>query len=294
MNSMRLRQAMWLSSLATCFAVVGVGCGPHDSTGVGNPGLTQEEQALVIDGNDSNAAGDTASSLMSVPLLAIRKKTDVATADSAAGFATLSTLAFTSGCASADRVANVVTYTFTSCTGPFGLVQTSGKLIATFTVKAAGGAEIDITSDALTLNGVPATQTGHATITFTSDTAKQTVWTGSFEGRTPRGRPVHHEAAYTIGYDPATSCVSLDGSATSTVDLALPKLEHGVTTTITGYVRCGKRTVCPQAGVVDVANLNPAAKVHDVHVQFVGGPQAQVTVTRTEGKKTFTVALACD
>ena len=40
-------------SLSSCMALFGVGavaCGPQDSTGVGNPGLTQDEQALVTDG----------------------------------------------------------------------------------------------------------------------------------------------------------------------------------------------------------------------------------------------------
>ena len=284
----------FLRALSAAALLAAVGCGPQDSTGVGNPGLTQDEQALVTDGNDSDSAGDIASSIMSVPLLAITSDKEITTADVAAGTATFSTKFFTSGCVTADRAVGVVTYTFTNCAGPFGFAQANGKLIATFTVKSAGSLDLDLTSDGFTVNSTPVTETGHATVTFTSPTTKQTVWTGSFEGRTPKGRPVHHDAAYTIGYDTVSSCVSLDGSATTTVDLALPKLEHGVTTTIAGYVRCGKRTVCPNSGVVDVVNLVPGAKVHDVHVMFLGGPSAAVTVTRPEGKKTFTIPLTCD
>ncbi|MEO7093502.1 MAG: hypothetical protein ABI175_09645 [Polyangiales bacterium] len=298
-NKMRFLRATTVSSFVSLAGLLAVACGPQDSTGVGNPGLTQDEQALVTDGNDSNSAGDTASSIISIPMLGIGKKDDIVTADLAAGFGVAGVKGPVFGaCTTTTRDANVVTYEFLDCIGPFGFLNLTGKLVATYTVTSPGSVDIDVTSTALTINKTPIVETGHATVSFLSDGSKQIVWNGQFDGTTPRGRPVKHGAAYTIGIttDPkdTTTCVALDGSATTTVDLGVPKLEHGVTTTISGYLRCGARTVCPKSGTVDVVNLTPGAKVHDVHVQFLGGPQAQVTVTRADGKKTFTVPLSCD
>lgn len=256
------------------------------STGVGNPGLKTEEQALVDDGNEGNSAGDTASSIVSIPALAISAPSELADPATAAATATFSTKFFTGGCATADHVAGsaVVTYTFTNCTGALGLAQLKGQLVATFTpAPTGGGMRVAITSSGLTLNGIAVTQSATATLSFVG-AARKIVWDGKYDSFTRKGLPVSHAASYTIEVD--SSCVSLDGSSSTT--LGSGAATRTFTTTIAGYRRCGTRVHCPESG--DVTLDTPKGLKLLVH--FEGGPHA--LVSNLADGRSIDIALSCE
>jgi hypothetical protein len=284
MNTIHFLRAMSLSSLLA-LAFVAPACGPQDSTGVGNPGLSQDEQALVNDGNESSESGDTASSLVAAPVFAITKPSELDTVDSATTVASLSRTVFLpSGCATADRVGAVVTYTFADCSGPLGLLHLKGTIIATFSAGAPGSVSVHVQSESLTLNDVPVEETADATISFSGST-KITHWTGLFKGTTPRGFPVTHTATYDIQSDTSTSCIQIDGNASTTI--RRDGADHGIKTSVTGYVRCGKRTACPTSGTFVFSTLDDKIKLT---VTVVPGGHIEITTPRGKVKD---YPLAC-
>ena len=81
-----------LRKLLFAAVVHSIGCSsPQDSTGVGNPGLTTQEQALYDDGDEGRKAGDIASALAFVPHAAITEPGQIATTDGAARSTTATT-----------------------------------------------------------------------------------------------------------------------------------------------------------------------------------------------------------
>lgn len=269
----------FLRAVSAAALLAAVGCGPQDSTGVGNPGLTQEEQALINDGNEASESGDTASSLVAAPIFAITKPAEIATEDTATGVAALSRTVFLpSGCATADRAGLVVTYTFADCSGPLGLVHVEGKLIATFSAGAPGAVMVHVQSDALRLNKIDVEETADAVISFSGST-KLTHWTGLFKSTTPRGYPVSHTATYDVQSDPSTGCIQIDGSSATTI--TRDGGEHGLKTTVTGYVRCGARTACPSSGTFVFSTLDDKVRLT---VTFLPGGVVEITTPRGKVK----------
>jgi hypothetical protein len=277
---MRLSKVVF--ALALAGAVAHCGSTPHDSTGVGNPGLTQEEQALVADQDDANDARDTASGLMSIPVLAINKAGEIADAETASGVATFSkNLFFPTGCATGEKTgAGQVTYTFapkdgTACSGPLGLVAVAGKLIVQFRAKGAGSVAFDVTSEALTIGRTPITQSGSGDISF-SGTTRTLVWSGGFNGTTPRGFVVDHSASYTVQQDLSAGCITIDGSGTTT--LTERGVARGLTTSVNGYLKCGARNACPTKGILTFTGLGP--RTFTMKLTFLGGRRASITTPR--------------
>lgn len=269
-------------------ALVFGGClAPQDSTGVGNPGLTTSEEALVADGDDGTKAGDSASAIVAVPMLALGPG-DLADAPTAAARVTSGTpVLFSSGCVTTARDANKVTLTFNNCGGRLGLAGVKGQLVATYTVSAPGEIAVAISTEpGFTAEGLGrdlrpltfnVTLTGTALIKFEAGTRK-IRWNGNYSASVATFL-LTHEPSYDVVFDEAKGCVSLDGVATTNRDKP-----NAVTTTIAGYVRCGPKNICPNAGgkvthtrVADGAQLT---------IEFLGGTSARVT-----GPKRGTVVL---
>lgn len=272
---MNLRRSLSSLAVVTSFAAIAgsacfwlPGC---NSTGVGNPGLTQEEQALVDDGSDSSEAGDTSSSIVSAPLLAITRPAEIVDENTASSTAAYSTGAFFPvGCRTSVKTGTTVTYTFDHCTGPLGLLEISGEVVVKFAARTGGGLDIQFDSVGLTLNGKPVTQTARVGIGF-SGTTKTVTSKGTFTGTTKRGYPIVHNTDYAIVSDSTSGCVEIDGS--SATDITRPDVVVHLTTVISGYKRCGARNACPQSGTVTFTN----AKKLSVTLKYLGGRSVEIT-----------------
>jgi hypothetical protein len=270
-------------ALALALAASAAGCSsPEGSTGVGNP-LSVQEQALVDDGADGLDAGSVSSAVVALPLLAIQKQTELASADVAAGTATASVAAFfPQSCRTASRSGNVVTYTLTACTvGPLGLATLSGTLTATFTAGASGSVDVAIQSGSdLALDGVPVTESATANVAIAASGARTITWKGGYTSKTPRGRAIQHDAQYVVQTD-GNGCIDLDGTATSSVG------GRALRTDTAGYKRCGGKAQCPSAGELTFTDTQLGLSLK---LDFLGGTSA--VVVRPNGDR-VEIALRC-
>lgn len=141
-------------------------------------------------------------------------------------------------CVTSTADGDTVTYVFTDCAGPYGLVHVNGTLVITFTVRL-NGVRLEASSTDLTVNGASLSIAAEAE--WSEDGTANTLevaTTGSATG--PRGATITREGDYTVGWDEGSSCMSLDGSWSTT--------SGGLTwtTSVSGYSRCGEG--CPAAG----------------------------------------------
>lgn len=277
-----------------------VGC---NSTGVGNPPrgpdeLSTQESELVADGGDGNRAGDGASSLVSIPLLAFKTAEQLATSDGAAAVGEWSRLAFQpSTCVTATRAANVVSWQFTDCQGPFGLAQLSGKLTATYTARAPSSLEVVIKSEGMKLasaEGVSLVAAdvsidATAILSITATGTQHVSWQGLYTVTLPAKR-IDHQAAYEVT---RAECLQLAGTATTTLTDARGK--RAVTTTLTDYERCGDRRACPKTGTLTIDGNRSDAGAADfwVTIEFLGGQAIEVTSSQWPEPRTIVKGLRC-
>jgi hypothetical protein len=256
------------------------GClNPQDSTGVGNPGLTQTEQALYDDGDEGRKGGDVASAIVAIPHLALTAPADIDTQDKAAALGEFGKLAFTpDGCVTSMRALNVVTFDFKDCTYKLGYGHVSGRLEATYVRDTTGAVTIAVKTigPAFTLETfnkrlepitITITITGTATVQFAGGT-KRVSWVGQSSGTGPLGT-MNQESSYDTSV--AASCLDVDGVTKTQFPGG-----RGVETSIVGYRRCGPKTACPLAGKVTSTALLDKTKT--ITIEFLGGRNVRVTV----------------
>jgi len=283
------------------------------STGVGNPdddaginedsGLSSTEQALVEDGNESLDIGDIGSAIASVPLISVLIKDDILDGATAATRGTRSALDpkfgrdaiyLPSTCVTATAVGNVATFTFTGCDIPaFFFKGVTGTITATYNPITATQVQVSIDSK-LTMSllkkkdgtysaPIAITQSGSATISFELGVRKQS-WNGHFEGTTPSGRKITHDAVYTWMKDYVTKCVEIPvGASTDTIESP----SRGLTVSISDYKRCGPPDKCPESGTLVFTDK---ASGLSVTIRFLGGQAARVT---GPVGRAFEITLAC-
>ena len=182
------------------------------------------------------------------------------------------------GCVVATRTGNTVTYVFTNCTGPYGLVKLNGTVVAVYTPHAGGGVQAVVTSTGFKAN--EATFDLNATVIGTeTNGVKKAQVTARSEGTGPRGGTFTRDGAYTATYDPASECVTLDGSWQTKAGL-----RQG-STVVAGYQRC--KGSCPAAGgSITHTNARGGATV----LTYDGSATATWT---TAAGRTGTLALRC-
>lgn len=272
-------------SLLRCLLplVLLAGCsGPQDSTGVGNPGLTQTEQALYDDGDDSRKASDVVSALSSVPHLGLKDPSNLDTPDKAAAIGEFgSKLAVgPSTCLTTVRAANVVTFTFKDC-AYLGYTRVNGTLEATYAAgPSAGTATITLDSKKpFTLETydrkldpivIDLTLSGTVQLQITAS-SKQIGWSGTYSATGP-GLSLTHTPAFksTRSTVDAESCVTLDGESTTTINA------RSLSTTVTGYRRCGTSRACPDAG--GKVTFTVPGTPRFLTIEFLGGRHTRVTL----------------
>lgn len=172
-----------------------------------------------------------------------------------------------------------VTYVFSGCSGPWGLLRMHGTVIARYT-RAPNGITVEVTTDDLRANR--ATVDYHATATITGDAAgnRAMTWKAELSGTTARGRAFERTADWSARWKVGNTCIAVDGTAEGNVT------GRPVRTTVEGLSRC--RGECPQrGGVVTVTNT---ATNKTLRIEFEGGNRA--TFTAANGRET-TIVLAC-
>lgn len=270
----------WLRGLLPVLWMVGCAGKAQDSTGVGNPGLSQTEQALYDDGDDSRRASDVASALMTVPHLALSDPKQLDTPDGAAAVGEFGRLAFTpKECVTTARAANVVTFTFSDCTYLLGYAKVNGTLEATYAAgPSAGTATIKVLSKKpFTLEAynrdlqpviIDVSIDAEAKVQFVTS-GKRVDWNGTYTATGP-SFTLTHKPAYTstkVTTD-TESCVTLDGNASTTIDA------RTVTTDVSNYRRCGPSKACPEAG----GKVTFTGGSGFVTIEFLGGRHTRVTL----------------
>ncbi len=177
------------------------------------------------------------------------------------------------GCVVATTSGATATYQFTSCRGPYGLVNVNGSLTARYVARTATGWTVQVTG-ALQANSTTLRPDVTATVSSAGATRTATMTlAGGGTGR--RGVEYTNRGTYTATWD--GTCFGINGSVTSTSSSA-----GAVTFTASNYRRC--RGACPDAGGV----VSVSGESGTVTVTYSGGATAMVT-----GARTSTVRLFC-
>jgi hypothetical protein len=226
-----------------------IGCG---STGVGNPGISQKDQALVDDGTSALDAGDTASSLNSLTTLALRDPALFVDDQTVATLVQERTPLYfePAGCLVTSRDAATVTFSFDGCrTGAFGLIELSGEMVATYAV--------DDSSVGISLGTRPEIELGATRIILESEnlltlsgSSSTLVGNGRYQATRTQRPDIDHASTYLATYESNTQCLHLDGTATTLFDDG-----RGVETSLSDYLRCGPRGTCPTSGELVLTRL---------------------------------------
>lgn len=179
------------------------------------------------------------------------------------------------GCLATQRNGATVVYTFTNCTGPYGLVNLNGTVNATFSNVTPTARTVTVTGE-VRANRFTLRPNASAQITYMGTTRLATV-TLMGGGTSPRGNTWTNAGTYMTSWN--GTCLGLSGRVTSTANGA------SVTVDVSNYNRC--RGGCPDAGGrVTVTSSRGAS----VSVSYSGG--ATATLTGTRGRSS-TVALYC-
>ncbi len=227
--------------LALGLAVVS-GCGleVHDEP------LSVEGQAIVADASDVDPSTAFSVWLSVIPALSFEGTTPVTFDKVVAEQANAPTFFQPKGCVGVDREANVVTYSFDQCTGPWGLIKLSGAEQATFAPGAnAGALTVSLASQGLTENGAPIEHAATVGIDVGGPT-KRIDWSGTFTGMSVLGKHVSHEADLHIAITGAATdtCVTVNGTTSSTIGL------RGIDRSFQNFARCGAINACPTGTIV--------------------------------------------
>jgi hypothetical protein len=171
------------------------------------------------------------------------------------------------GCVTATENQNVVTYALNDCTGPYGLVHVTGTVVATFSADSAG-IHAELQTNNLHINGATMTLDSKADYTVNGPAKSLTVntdgsGTGSF------GNTITRSGKYTLTWNDATACATLDGAWSTGIDNAT------WSTSISNYAQCVAH--CPTSGVL--SHTGGLSKVTWT-VTFDGSAQAKWTSSR--------------
>jgi hypothetical protein len=199
-----LSTVVFSSSLVFTACAATPGNDPSNSTGTVS---ADEDAASAVDAADSaSAEGD----LMMAAVDGSDAGGLLAAAVSAKISANVSARFTPSGCATITPGADALAIKFNDCTGPRGLVHITGELDLTASI-AKGAITVKGASTDLKLNGADLDVDATATYAVTASGPTLTVTTAT-TGTGPRGNAVDHNGDYTIAWDPATACRSLDGT----------------------------------------------------------------------------------
>ena len=190
----------------------------------------------------------------------------VATASSAAAASAVAASVghyFPNGCATASASGNVVTFKLNDCTGPLGLVGSTGTVTATLNV-VSNSVQVQLSGNDISANGATVNLSTSGTLTATASGQKTLQANSQTSGTGPDGNNIMHSGMYTLVWPTGTGCATINGTLTGSGTSA------GTTTQITNYVACTNK--CPQSGMT-VSSFNGGS----VTLSFNGSTSAQCT-----------------
>ncbi len=232
-----------------------------------------------LDAEDYNAAADgmDGANVTSSVLAVVSEPASAAMTAEAAAMASsqrASTFFQPAGCVVATPSGATVAYTFTNCTGPYGLVRVNGTVNATFSNRTATGWTVRVTGE-VTMNRAVHRPDATSVVSFTGSTRTAMV-TVNGSGTGPRGVAYANAGGYTTTWD--GNCLGVNGAVTVTAN------GQSLTVTASNWRRC--RGECPQAG----GSVSISAPGGSATIAYSGG--ATATATNARGR-TATVALFC-
>jgi hypothetical protein len=171
---------------------------------------------------------------------------------------------FPNGCAAATASGNIVTFTLNNCSGPLGLVASSGTFTATLNV-VGNTVQTQLTGNNLKANGATINLSSSGTFTVvnglkTLQANPQSTGTGAY------GNTLMHMGMYTLVWPTGTGCATINGSFSGLGNFS------GTSTQITNYLAC--TNMCPQSGMT-VSSFNGGS----VTLTFNGSSSAQCSAS---------------
>lgn len=130
-----------------------------------------------------------------------------------------------SSCATISQQGATVTVTYDDCTGPRGLVHVTGTLTVELSVSATGVIGAHATATGLQVNQATLDIDADATYAVSGTSHVLTV-SSTGEGTGPRGNAIEHKGDYTITWDTASQCGSIDGQWSTDITTAVATAER--------------------------------------------------------------------
>jgi hypothetical protein len=172
---------------------------------------------------------------------------------------------FPNGCATATASGNVVTFKLNDCTGPLGLLATSGTVTATLNV-VGNSVHVQLSGSNVSANGATLNLATTGILTATASGQKTLQANSQTSGTGPGGNNIMRTGMYTLVWPTGTGCATLNG----TLSGIGAGVYAGTSTQITNYVTCTNK--CPQSGMT-VSSFNGGS----VTLLFNGTTNAQCT-----------------
>jgi hypothetical protein len=172
---------------------------------------------------------------------------------------------FPNGCATATASGNVVTFKLDNCTGPLGLVGSSGMITATLNI-VSNSVQIQLAGNDISANGATLNLATSGTLTATASGQKTLQANSQTSGTGPGANNIMHTGMYTLVWPTGTGCATLNGTLSGIGSGTYA----GTMTQITNYLACANK--CPQSGMT-VSSFSGGS----VTLSFNGSTSAQCT-----------------
>ena len=154
---------------------------------------------------------------------------------------------FPNSCASATANGNVVTFMLDNCSGPLGLVGTTGTITATFNL-VSNALQIQLAGTGVHANGATLNLATSGTFTVNASGQKTLDATTQTSGTGPDGNSVTL-GSFTLVWPTGTGCATINGNFSGIGSGTFA----GTTTQISNYVAC--TGMCPRSGMT-VSSFN--------------------------------------
>lgn len=257
--------------------VVGVA---HFAAGAG----CEKESPVIADTDEQQTASDQTDSTDETSAEAVLAQALTASDPSAADGDALAASAvdsvdseFDPGCVVAVANKNVVTYTLTECTGPWGLLNVTGTVVATYAYLPEGKISVALQGTGITVNNSVGDWKATVLRSQASNVRELEVNT-DWKGYTADNRPTSRKGNYTSVLDFNAMCLSLDGAWNTKVGLV------SWDTVVAGFQVC--QGECPKDG----GSVTWTAGARETVLLYDG---SDVASWSNNNDKSGTVNLAC-
>ena len=207
----KARLWLFVGILACSPALGGAGCDKSD------PVLGESGQDTADD--QSAATDDTSAEAVLIQALSSANPANLADENEAANQAAIGVFdELGMNCVVGVPAGNVVTYTLTDCTGPYGYLKVSGNVVATYTLTDDFALAVDYKATGLQINNGVGDWNASVVRTQSGTTRTLNVTT-DWKGYTADNKATSREGSYVATIDAAAKCLGLAGSWTTRIGL---------------------------------------------------------------------------